>query len=581
MWRGFAYQLGKQSVADESRGPNLHYRAFISYSHRDDVAAQSLHKRLETYRLPNKLVGQETPRGAIPDKLTPIFRDLDELSAADNLSTVITEALAKSDTLIVLASPGAKASRWVNLEIESFRALHGDTRPVLVALIEGEPDEAFPAALTADGHEPVAADFRGDRGARRLALLKLVAGMTGVGLDQLVQRDAQRQNRRVMAVTLGAIIAVLVMALLLAAALRAQSEAERQRQAAEGLVEYMLTDLRDKLKGVGRLDVMTAVNERAMKYYGGESVEGQLLKARTLHALGEDDERRGDLNLALTKFEEAHRTTTTILKSEPSNRDAILAQAQSQFWLGYANQKQGNYEKSILYYQDQLSLLEKINVKYKNDQFLKLKSAAYKSIGTIYFNNFKNNKESLIFFQKYRDTILNNKYSKANIYNSRLELSDAYAWVADAYAETGNIYEAELERRKQASVLDALLQNDPANQQYLWARTGADRAIFRLCYRAKRNQCARDSIAAAERRLTSTSHDGKDTSWIWIGFYVRLDQAFMALRLNNCKGGNYFSGLASELFESYRAKSSKYPADIIQMKMSRDALRTLTLNQCL
>ena len=490
MWRGFAYQLGKQSVADESRGPNLHYLAFISYSHRDDVAAQSLHKRLETYRLPSKLVGQETPRGAIPDKLTPIFRDLDELSAADNLSTVITEALAKSDTLIVLASPGAKASRWVNLEIESFRTLHGDTRPVLVALIEGEPDEAFPAALTADGHEPVAADFRGDRGARRLALLKLVAGMTGAGLDQLVQRDAQRQNRRVMAVTFGAIIAVLVMALLLAAALRAQTEAERQRQAAEGLVEYMLTDLRDKLKGVGRLDVMTAVNQRAMDYYGGQvaleglSDESLDRRARILHAMGEDDQARGDLSLALKKFEEARRVTAAVLAKKPNDPDAIFAHAQSEFWVGSIarERKQSTVAtQSLKKYKilsDQLVSFDPKNIKW-----LKESAYAQTALCTVEIENSNDNqlalntcKEALKVKIKIRDLS-----KKDN--NIDFDVANGYAWLADAYLKSDDINNSIKNREIQFQIESSLINKDKKNVEYIDQITGTNLSLFDLYWK--------------------------------------------------------------------------------------------------
>ena len=51
---------------------------------------------------------------------------------------------------------------------------------------------------------------------------------------------------------------MLVMGVLTAAALNARFEAERQRGEAEGLVGFMLTDLRHELKGFGRLDVMKA-----------------------------------------------------------------------------------------------------------------------------------------------------------------------------------------------------------------------------------------------------------------------------------------------------------------------------------
>ncbi|MEO6969144.1 MAG: hypothetical protein ABI132_11930, partial [Rhodanobacteraceae bacterium] len=53
------------------------YRAFISYSHADRAWCDWLHKVLETYRVPSRLVGRETASGTIPRRLTPIFRDRD------------------------------------------------------------------------------------------------------------------------------------------------------------------------------------------------------------------------------------------------------------------------------------------------------------------------------------------------------------------------------------------------------------------------------------------------------------------------------------------------------------------------
>lgn len=48
------------------------YRAFIAYSHQDEVRAKWLHKALETYRVPARLVGTKTEGGVITRRiLTP------------------------------------------------------------------------------------------------------------------------------------------------------------------------------------------------------------------------------------------------------------------------------------------------------------------------------------------------------------------------------------------------------------------------------------------------------------------------------------------------------------------------------
>jgi eukaryotic-like serine/threonine-protein kinase len=48
------------------------YRAFISYSHADEEWAKWLHKALETYRMPKRLVGRETEFGAVPERVAPV-----------------------------------------------------------------------------------------------------------------------------------------------------------------------------------------------------------------------------------------------------------------------------------------------------------------------------------------------------------------------------------------------------------------------------------------------------------------------------------------------------------------------------
>jgi hypothetical protein len=98
----------------------LRYCAFLSYSHADEEIAGWLHDALEKFRTPSSLAGRLTHNGAIPKRLTPIFRDRHELAASDNLAAGIRDALDSSRFLIVLCSPAAAASRWVNAAIEMF-----------------------------------------------------------------------------------------------------------------------------------------------------------------------------------------------------------------------------------------------------------------------------------------------------------------------------------------------------------------------------------------------------------------------------------------------------------------------------
>ena len=232
------------------------YRAFISYSHANEEWAKWLHRSLETYRVPKHLVGRETAFGPVPERFAPVFRDRDELATATNLGETLTRALEQSAFQVVICSTAAAKSRWVNEEILAFKRLGREHR-IFCLIVDGEPgasadestadQECFPDALIytmgADGEltgtrsEPIAADARPQKDSRQDARLKLVAGMLGVGLDELKQREAQRRHRRMMLLVTASVAGMAITSALAGAAWLARNEAERERVRAESEAE--------------------------------------------------------------------------------------------------------------------------------------------------------------------------------------------------------------------------------------------------------------------------------------------------------------------------------------------------------
>src|SRR6187402_3274558 len=97
------------------------YRAFISYSHRDKAHVRRLHRAVESFRIPQKLVGKVTSVGEVPRRLAPVFRDRDELPASPDLGGELSSALRRSMFLIVICSPASAKSKWVDEEILQFK----------------------------------------------------------------------------------------------------------------------------------------------------------------------------------------------------------------------------------------------------------------------------------------------------------------------------------------------------------------------------------------------------------------------------------------------------------------------------
>ncbi|RAK63738.1 toll/interleukin-1 receptor domain-containing protein [Phenylobacterium kunshanense] len=507
----------------EERTPGeARYRAFVSYSHRDQAFGRRLHRWLERYAVPRRLVGRVTARGTTPKRVAPVFRDREELSAAHDLTAEIREALANSGALIVVCTPNAAASPWVAREIELFRELHPD-RPVLAALADGEPAEAFPAPLTMTGDaraEPLAADFRQTGDGPRLALLKLVAGVLGLGLDELIQRDAQRRLRGVMAVTGAAVAAGVVLSALTTYALIARAEAQRQRAEAEALVEFMLTDLRDRLKGVGRLDVLTAVNERTLEYYARQNVErlsgeGQARYARILMAMGEDDLSRGDDEAAFGKFRTAGSITEAQLDAAPKDPARIWAHGQSEYWLGYhAYRRDDRVAANASWRRYRLMAIQLVSVASQNPKYLRELAYAEGNLCTLALKKpavvadaLKHCEAALAVMKRVADL------SPADRTVAR-DLINRHAWMAQAFSASGNLQNALAERSEQERLLKAALDSDPNNMRLESTWLVLQRELSSLEVRLGERQRAHRRVLAARQEIDALlAHDPANADW--------------------------------------------------------------------
>lgn len=223
---------------------NVNYDAFISYSHneRDTYIAKKLHFMLEHYRIPRKI---RSASGKA--HITRVFRDQEELTLSSDLTDDIKEALENSEFLIVICSPKAAQSMWVEKEIELFLRSH-DRSKVLLVLANGEPEEAFPDIIK-KYTEPMAGDVRGNNKREinkkmKTEILRIIAPMLSCTYDSLKQRHREYLLQRTIAVL--SIIAVLTVLFALYALDQRQQINDRYEEARRNQARY-LCEISDQL----------------------------------------------------------------------------------------------------------------------------------------------------------------------------------------------------------------------------------------------------------------------------------------------------------------------------------------------
>jgi len=226
----------------ETTLPPSRYWCFISYSRTDANEAARIQRFLENYRLPGRLGRSVIPPKGLTVRIRPVFRDLTDLSATPHLSEGLQDALRASANLVVLCSPQAAFSEWVDNEIEYFRSLNHDNA-IFCVLLSGEPNsedtsvECLPPSLRllGRGAQPLLADVRGGRAAFRQGCLRLIAGLHKISLDDLVRRHVRRQRRlAVLATAVGCAVGIVGAGLLAhGAADKLYAEAITQARSAE------------------------------------------------------------------------------------------------------------------------------------------------------------------------------------------------------------------------------------------------------------------------------------------------------------------------------------------------------------
>ena len=417
-------------------------------------------------------------------------------------------------------------------------------------IVDGEPnasdkpeldaEECFPesvrfrvdenANLTEERTEPIAADARAHGDGREDAKLKLLAGLLGVGFDDLKRRELRRRQRRMFVATSVMALVTGIMAVLALTAWFGWQRAERQealalqaRDQAETIATTMSYDFRDKLEPLGQLELLKDNALVVRNYY---------LELPTEHTSAATERRRGValMNVgdvlrlqgvdeeAAVAFTESERIFSTLRAAEPDNPIAqrdwtvianrIAAQHQSMGRLEQANDlytQSAAVAEKLLERQDTESHRRDLMVVYQKLSQLMLQSGQHQlakdhleAALSLARNNVEANsqdKQSRIdlgvvlytlasWYQERRDKDRALEIVTEGIPNDRQLVADhpedfllkqclakGLGRLGQLHFELGNYRLAEQAQTERLEILERLVSHDPTNTQ--WQRSEA------------------------------------------------------------------------------------------------------------
>jgi len=133
----------------------------------------------------------------------------------------------------------------------------------------------------------------------------------------------------------------------------AEKQAQQKRLAAESLLGFMVGDFADKLRSIGRMDLLDGISNKALEYFSDFSdanndqylsTQARLQHGQTLEAMGEVAYSRDKIDEAKTALLAAREKLAPVLNEQPNNLELLKTLGANAFWLGQIQYDANNWQ---------------------------------------------------------------------------------------------------------------------------------------------------------------------------------------------------------------------------------------------
>ncbi|MBS0382190.1 MAG: hypothetical protein JSR56_07140, partial [Proteobacteria bacterium] len=274
-----------------------------------------------------------------------------------------------------------------------------------------------------------------------------------------------------------------------------------------------------KLKGVGRLDLMASVTDKALALFAaskpGSLTDDELTQqSRALVQIGQIRLDEAQYEPAMAAFRSAEQRSVELTTRHPDNGRFLYDRAQAEYWIGYVywqQRKLTDANEWLTRYRDSTLALVKID---PHNRDWRLESAdAQKNLAVLMLD-----RGDLGTAQREFESALAPMEELAREQPDDADLAsdvaDTISWLGNVAEQRGDLAGAQRSFGKQAQQLARLRGLHPEDFHRLSEWANAQVLLAGSLATTGRNEESQQTLAeASEAYLTLTQHDPKNVSW--------------------------------------------------------------------
>lgn len=343
---------------------------------------------------------------------------------------------------------------------------------------------------------------------------------------------------------------------------RAETHAEARRADAEGLLDFMLGDMYERLDALGRLDLLDDVTRRAMLVLGhdwqADVPEAVLRQARALRQVGEIRYARGDVDAAEQAFLAANASLRHLFTAVPDIAAAFAERGKIDFWRAQVAASRGRADEARLAWQAYLEDATRRAALEPDDPdaWLEL-SYANNCLGSAALRRDRLD-EAIAYFDtsaRFKHRVLGMRPADRSTW---LELADTMSWMAMAEQQRGDLLTAlrMLEMERQAVL--AAREDGPPTNRWLYRHALAELHVARAQADLGRVADAASGYASSAATFVALVRDVPDNrSWQRDLAWTRTQQGWLALAMDNASQAGHWLGEGERLLRGLLAIDGK------------------------